>query len=128
MHEATISNPDNGHISVSTFGGGLNAFLENFLGQEREKPKVALYRLWLGTKPEDMENVITGSGDGNWGVLGDTFYLAEGTDADVDVVFQKALKKGQSLVRGKADRSTLQVPEHKLSGSLIRQLNRLVKK
>jgi len=126
VHEATISNPDDGHISVSTFGGGLNAFLENFLGQEKEKPKVALYRLWLGTKPDNMENVTTGSGDGNWGVLGDTFYLAEGNESDVDAVFQKSHKRGQTVIRGKADRSTLQVPERKLPVRTIRELDKLV--
>jgi len=125
VHEATISNPDDGHVSVSTFGGSLNAFLENFLGKDKEKPKVATYRLWLGTTPNDLQCVTRGAGDGKWGVLGDAFYLAEGNDSDVEAVLQTSVKKGQSVVHGGADRAPLDVPDRKVERWVRRDLERL---
>ena len=47
-HAATISSPNGGKSSVATIGGGLNSFLENFAGKDKDVPKLALYRLWLG--------------------------------------------------------------------------------
>jgi len=127
VHEATISNPNDGHVSVKTFGGSLYAFLENWSGQERTKPKLAIYRLWVGSSPTDMENVTTARGDGNWGVLGDTFYLAEGDPSALQPIIDKA-RHGGSVDKGKADRTTLTVPERRIPPSVIRALKKLPKK
>ena len=55
-HSATITSPQGGKRSVATLGGGLNSFLENFAGRDKDVPKLALYRLWLGParRPDEM--------------------------------------------------------------------------
>jgi hypothetical protein len=78
LHAATIRSPEGGHSTVRTFGGGLNSFLENFAGKDREVPKVALYRLWLGSDAEHMTCLTRANGDGTWGILNDEYFLAEG--------------------------------------------------
>jgi hypothetical protein len=125
VHEATISSPNDGHPSVPTFGGMLNAFLENWSGQERAKPKLALYRLWVGDSPAHMQNVVEASGDGNWGVLKDTFYLAEGDEEALAPIFAAADKSAAPPVRGKADRSTLTVHSRRIPSSIVRALEHL---
>ena len=125
VHEATISTPNDGHVSVTTFGGGLNAFLENWMGEERSKPKLALYRLWLGTTPNDLENVTSGAGDGKWGVLNDTFFLAEGDDSDLAAVIAKVQHSGTQVIRPKPGETTLTVKERRVPGSVVRSLQRL---
>lgn len=125
VHEATISSPNDGHESVRTFGGMLNAFLENWSGRERAKPKLALYRLWLGVSPRDLTPVTEARGDGNWGVLNDSFYLAEGDEDALAPIFEQAKKPGMEVVRGKEDRSTLRVTARKVPASVVRALERL---
>ncbi|MDR3690235.1 MAG: DUF3472 domain-containing protein [Fimbriimonas sp.] len=125
VHEATISNPNDGHVSVTTFGGGLNGFLENWMGEERSKPKLALYRMWLGTSPRDMENVTNGGGDGKWGVLNDSFYLAEGDDSALEPVFAKALRPHSQLIKAEPGKGILTVKERKLPGRIVRELEKL---
>lgn len=124
VHEATISNPNNGNVSVTTFGGGLNAFLENWLGKDRARPKLAVYRLWLGTSPKDLTNVTDGSGDGNWGVLNSSFYLAEGEDSALAPIMARYKGSGV-LVRGGKRGEILSVPERNVPPSIVRALERL---
>ena len=58
-HLATITCPNGDKktaASVATIGGGgLASFLENFLGKDRDVPKLALYRLWLGNRVDAMK-------------------------------------------------------------------------
>ena len=58
-HSATITCPNGdkkSEASVATIGGGgLASFLENFVGKDRDVPKLALYRLWLGTDVDTMK-------------------------------------------------------------------------
>jgi hypothetical protein len=86
-HSATISSPNGGKRSVATIGGGLNSFLENFLGRDREVPKLALYRLWLGSSVETMKCLTMARGDGIWGQLHGAYFLAEGDRPALDAVF-----------------------------------------
>src|SRR5579884_474994 len=127
VHEATISSPNDGHDSVPTFGGMLNAFLENWSGQERAIPKLALYRLWIGDSPADMVNVIEASGDGNWGVLNDTFFLAEGDNDALGPIFEKARKPGSQFIRGLASHSILTIYGRRLPASVMHALEKLSK-
>ena len=53
IHVATINNPNGGKESVRTFAGGMNSFLENFSGKNRDIAKIALYRLWIGNSPKN---------------------------------------------------------------------------
>ena len=125
VHEATIANPNNGKESVTTFGGMLNAFLENWSGQEREKSKLAIYRLWVGTNPHDLVGVTEASGDGKWGVLNNTFFLAEGDDDALTPIFAKAQGRGTPLQRGKADRARLSVKGRQVPVEIANQLDHL---
>ncbi len=97
-HLATITSPNGGHKSVETFGGGLNSFLENFAGREKDVPKLALYRLWLGPSVETLRPLTRARGDGLWGVLNDSYFLAEGDRAKLDAVF-----RDQEKTYGKPD-------------------------
>jgi hypothetical protein len=77
-HLATINSPVGGHHSVETFGGGLNSFLENFSGQNKTAPRLAIYRLWLGKDAEHLKCLTRATGDGTWGKLNDCYFLASG--------------------------------------------------
>jgi hypothetical protein len=92
-HSATITNPNGGKMSVTTIGGGLNSFLENFSGRDRTSPKLALYRLWLGSSLDTMKYITKAVGDGKWGELHDSYFLAEGSNANLTDLFAKL--KGQ---------------------------------
>ena len=72
---------------MATIGGGLNSFLENFAGKDRAVPKLALYRLWLGSSVETMKCLTKAGGDGTWGQLHDAYFLAEGDPAALKGVF-----------------------------------------
>jgi hypothetical protein len=90
---ATINSPNGKKSvaakSVATIGGGLNSFLENFSGQDRSAPKLALYRLWLGQHVENMKCLTHAHGDGTWGQLGDAYFLAEGGTDELKSTFEK---------------------------------------
>jgi hypothetical protein len=107
-HSATITSP-NGEAasakSVATLGGGgLCSFLENFGGnQEAEVPKLALYRLWLGTEPSKLQCLTEVAGNRQWGKFGDCYYLAEGTDARLDEVFARWKEHYGVPVRGESN-------------------------
>jgi hypothetical protein len=86
-HLATINSPNGGHRSVKTLGGGLNSFLENFSGRNTSAPRLALYRLWLGSDEEHMKCLIRATGDGTWGRLHDYYFLASGATNELASVF-----------------------------------------
>lgn len=86
-HSATITSPNGGKLSVATIGGGLNSFLENFRNTDRAQPKLALYRLWIGSSIDTLRCLTHANGDGAWGQLHDAFFLAEGDTAKLDAVF-----------------------------------------
>jgi len=87
VHSATISSPNGGKKSVPTIGGGLNSFLENFGGKDAAVPKLALYRLWLGSDLEKMKCLTRAKGDGTWGQMLGAYFLAEGEAAQLKTVF-----------------------------------------
>ena len=89
LHSATINSPNGGKKSVATIGGGLNSFLENFAGKDKAIPKLALYRLWLGSSVDKMKCLTRAQGDGTWGQLHDAYFLAEGDPAALEDVFAK---------------------------------------
>lgn len=93
IHSATISNPNGGKPSVATIGGGVNSFLENFAGKDREVPKLALYRLWLGTSVDSMKCLTKARGDGRWGQLHGAYFLAEGDSKGLEQVFESVKEK-----------------------------------
>jgi hypothetical protein len=90
-HSATIDCPNGdkkSEKSVATIGGGgLGSFLENFGGKDRDEPKLALYRLWLGPSPEELKCLTQAQGDGTWGQLHDAYFLAEGSEPNLKTMF-----------------------------------------
>jgi hypothetical protein len=123
VHEGTISNPNNGSVSVPTFGGSLCGFLENWSGRDKEKPKLALYRLWLGTGPSDLRPVTESGGDGKWGTLDGCFYLAEGSDDLLKPVFERAEIGGTPALAG--GKGPLSIPATPVPADVVRGLGRL---
>ncbi len=93
LHSATITSPNGGKASVATIGGGLNSFLENFAGKDCWLPKLALYRLWLGSSVDTMKCLTKAGGDGTWGELHDAYFLAEGDPAALHDVFAQLRKR-----------------------------------
>jgi hypothetical protein len=93
LHSATINSPNGGHKSVTTLGGSLNSFLENFTGRDKAVPKVALYRLWLGTEVTKLHYLTRATGDGTWGQLHDAYFLAEGDQQDLEALFAQLEKQ-----------------------------------
>jgi len=92
-HSATITSPNGGKKSVTTIGGGLNSFLENFAGTDKAVPKLALYRLWLGSSVDAMKCLTRAGGDGQWGQLHDAYFLAEGGKQQLASVFSELEKE-----------------------------------
>lgn len=118
VHEASIASPNEGKASVATFGGMLNSFLENWSGRERDTPKLALYRLWVGTSPKDLTFINKAVGDGKWGVLDDSFYLAEGDDAKLAALFAGRRRTG-------GGKEALTVAQRSVPSDIAKQLARL---
>ncbi len=125
LHAATISSPEGGHRSVGTFGGGLNSFLENFAGKDREVPKVALYRVWLGSSPDRMKCLTGAGGDGTWGVLNDAYFLAEGETGRLMAVFSGLeAEYGKPAFGGKGDKLR-PITDRPIPDRVIRELTDL---
>ncbi|MCE9546835.1 MAG: DUF3472 domain-containing protein [Planctomycetia bacterium] len=104
QHGATINCPNGGQASVPTFGGAIVSFLENFSGRDRDVPKLALYRLWLGPSPDKLKCLTRAGGDGNWGQLHDCYYLAEGEKTRLAEVFSGLEKTyGKSAPAGQVN-------------------------
>ncbi len=101
-HIATIASPNGGEKSVTTIGGGLNSFLENYTGKSPEVPRLALYRLWVGRSPDTMKCLTHAQGDGIWGELKDAYFLATGDPARLNACFSGLeLDYGKPLLGGK---------------------------
>lgn len=128
-HSATISSP-NGDAksagSVATIGGGgLASFLENFLGKDKDVPKIALYRLWLGTEPDKLKCLTQASGDGKWGQLHDAYFLAEGDDKKLEAAFEKLKEKYGKPVFGQERKKLNPIGEKALPEALVERLKAL---
>ena len=125
LHAATIRSPEGGHRSVGTFGGGLNSFLENFAGRDREVPKIALYRLWLGPSPERLKCLTSARGDGTWGVLNDAYFLAEGDTDQLTAVFSKLEPEYGKPAFGRKGNDHQAITDRRLPAQVIQELTSL---
>ena len=125
LHSATITNPNGGKRSVATFGGGMNSFLENFAGKDRAVPKLALYRLWLGSSVDTMKYLTKAGGDGTWGELHDEYFLAEADPAALKDVFSLLEGKYGSPVMGQRGKKLEPIPDSPLPSDLIEALKHL---
>ena len=126
LHSATITNPNGGKASVATIDGGINSFLENFAGKDKEVPKLALYRLWLGSTVDTLKCLTKAGGDGTWGQLHGAYFLAEGDQAALKDLFArlKKTKYGQPVMGDKV-KSLEPIADVPLSKSLIEALKNL---
>jgi Domain of unknown function (DUF3472) len=124
-HLATINSPNGGHHSVETLGGGVNSFLENFSGQHRAAPRLALYRLWLGPDVEHLKCLTRAVGDGKWGVLHDDYFLAAGGTNELGGVFSGLEAQYGKPVFGGGGNKLAPLTDRALPDSLIDQLKHL---
>ena len=125
LHSATITNPNGGNQSVATIGGGLNSFLENVAGTDHDLPKIALYRLWLGSSVDTMTCLTSATGDGTWGQLHDAYYLAEGSDGALKGVFAALEKKYGQPVQGEQGKKLEPIADSRLDRNIIGALKQL---
>ncbi len=114
LHSATISCPNGGKKCVTTLGGSMNSFLENFSGQNKSEPKLALYRLWLGQSVTSMTFLTHASGDGTWGELHGSYFLAEGDKDKLGAVFSKLEKDYGKPVFGGPDKKLEAIPDQRV--------------
>lgn len=128
-HSATITSPNGdakSEASVATIGGGgLASFLENFSGKDRDLPKLALYRLWLGTKPDDLKPLTRAQGDGAWGQLDDCYFLAEGSSQALDALFDQLKPQHGAPIHGQKGSKLDPISARPLSVELKKQLESL---
>ena len=129
LHSATITSPIGGKKSVTTLGGGLNSFLENFEGKDKEAPKLALYRLWLGDSINSMRFLTRAGGDndlhGLWGQLHGSYFLAEGSPANLDRVFGGLKKDYGTPIIGKKGEQLEPLPDAPVPPKMAKALQNL---
>lgn len=128
-HSATINNPNGDRKSkksVATIGGGgLASFLENFTGRDRDKPKLALYRLWLGSSVDELTCLTEAGGDGTWGQLHDAYFLAEGEKGALDATFASLREKYGAPVFGESGKRLAPISDKSLPSQTIDDLKSL---
>jgi hypothetical protein len=128
-HSGTITSPNGDRKSarsVATIGGGgLGSFLENFRGKDKDAPKIALYRLWLGTGIDKMKCLTRASGDGTWGQLDGAYFLAEGDPGKLEMAFARLKQKYGEPVFAKKGKKLAPIPDRPLSPELKKQLKAL---
>jgi len=125
LHSATITSPNGGKKSVTTIGGGLHSFLENLTGKNRNVPKIALYRLWLGKSLDTMKCLTRARGDGTWGQLHDAYFLAEGDMAELSAVFSQLEKEYGKPVMGTKGKSLDPISDKPVPATVSADLKRL---
>lgn len=124
--EASISSPTDNKDCVRYFGGGMNSFLENWSGKKKHIPKLCLYRLWVGTAPANLRFLRKASGDGHWGILNDSYYLAEGDDLALKKIILKHTKSTKNIIKAKRNEKLPLIPDQKLSPETIKELELLL--
>ena len=103
----------------------MNSFLENFAGRDKAVPKLALYRLWLGSSVETMKCLTCAHGDGKWGKLHDTYFLAEGDAEQLKAVFSKLENKYGLPIMGEKGKKLEPISDIPLDKKMIVALKEL---
>jgi len=130
LHEATINSPNGGFKSVTNLGGkSLVSFLENFTHKNYDEPRIALYRLWLGDNINSMKFLGRAHGDndlhGVWGQLHGSYFLAEGSPANLDQVYAKLREDYGTPIIGKKGEQLEPLPDVPLPPKIINALQNL---
>jgi hypothetical protein len=126
-HIATINSPNGNNNQGATFVD-ICSWIENFAGNNMDKPKIALYSLWIGSSLDKMKHLTrTGgqSGSGRWGQLHNTYFLAEGSQDQLAAVFEKLEPKYGKPVFGVDGKEMSPIPNKLLSAELIKELKQL---
>lgn len=124
LHLATINSPVGGYDEVGTFAGGMNSFLENFSGEDRSAPRLAVYRLWLGTNVDNLKCLTRAEGDGTWGVFHDSYFLAAGDTNELGAVFSGLEPQYGKPIYGGKGTPLDPISDPGLSPDLIKELKR----
>jgi hypothetical protein len=128
-HSATITSPNGdkkSEASVATIGGGgLASFLENFVGKDRDVPKLALYRLWLGTEVGALKCLTLAQGDGTWGQLHDAYFMAEGRGKELGTLYRKLRGQYGEPVFGREGRKLDPITDKPLPAQVVKELKAL---
>jgi hypothetical protein len=122
---AAINSPIGGHASVTTLGGGVNSFLENFSGQAPAAPRLALYRLWLGADVDGLTCLTEAVGDGRWGELHDAYFLASGATNQLDAVFSTLESRYGKPIFAEKGTKLDPISDRPLSARLLEELKHL---
>jgi hypothetical protein len=131
-HSATITCPNGDKktaASVTTIGGGggLASFLENYLGKDRDVPKLALYRLWLGNDVNTMKCLTQAQGDGIWGQLHNAYFLAEGGNQELSELYSKLKKPYGEPLFGGTGKTLTPISNKPIPPEVVKQLKTLPK-
>ncbi len=130
-HSATITCPNGDkktEAPVATIGGGgLASFLENFLGKDRNVPKLVLYRLWLGNDLSAMKCLTRAEGDGTWGQLHDAYFLAEGGTQQLAALYGKLQKRYGRPTFGGQGKQLAPIHDKPIRADVVRALRALSK-
>lgn len=103
----------------------MNSFQENFAHRDIDAPKLATYRLWAGTSPDALKEITDATGDGKWGQLHNTYFLAEGDDMRLNAVFSDIEKDYGKPVFGEKGKKLARNVDESLSGDLVKSLQNL---
>jgi hypothetical protein len=122
----TISSPNNDK-SVMGFGGMMMAMMENNGNADKSTPRLALYRLWLGTGLDNLTlvNEANGEGTGVFGAVNGSFFLGCGDETTVKGLVN-GYQEGRSEPKfGSKDR--LKIPDRQIAPEVLKSLAAVLK-
>lgn len=122
---AVISNPCNDKDSARYFQmSGLSSFIHSRSGKATHTPKVCIYRLWAGAAPDKLQCLHQAAGNGHWGVIKGSFYLAAGDDAALDAVLKQQPASKENVLRAEKGK-ILAVPDSVVPPKMVEELKSL---
>jgi hypothetical protein len=124
LGEARILSPIGDRHSVDTFDANLRSFLENLRDKndkQYEVPKLALYKLWAGTGPDDLKLITSADGKPEWGVMNDSFFIGEGDRGALQKVMDANVTPGKTAQFG-VQRVRLTIPDQPISEDVLNVL------
>ena len=124
---AKILSPIGDRKSVDTFDANLRSFLENLRDKEDkqyEVPKLALFRLWAGTGPDDLKLITSADGKTEWGTMNGAFFLGEGDRSALQQDMETNLIPGQTFQFG-VQPNRLTIPDAPVPADVLKELREL---
>ena len=124
VHMSTITSPNGGRASARTLTN-INSFLHNYLGQNRDAPRLALYRLWSGKDLDRLTPIRNATGDGTWGQLGGAYFIASGSKANLEAAYARWAKTYGAPRLPKPNRPLAPIPMRSLPAGTLEELKAL---